>query len=97
MLGLNLESHDENNHFMVRHIVDRAKHCSVKHRGAKPTVYEDKVHHVTRFGEVTIAVPSRLMECLVLEPCVGNEELVAHTEVQELRPIVPFSLHSPRP
>ena len=42
---------------------------------------------MTRSRAVTIAVPSRLMEWLVLEPCVGNEELVAHTKVQEPRPI----------
>ena len=73
---------------MVRHMVGGVKHSGVKHRGAKPTVYEDKIHHVTRSREATTVVPSRLMEWFVLEPCVGNEELVAHTEVQEPRPIL---------
>ena len=73
---------------MVRHMVGGEKHSGTKHRGVKLTVYEDKVHHVTRSRAVTIAVPSRLMEWLVLEPCVGNEELVAHIEVQEPRPIL---------
>ena len=82
--GFNLESHGGNNHFMV---VDGVKHSGVKYRGVKLTVYEDKVHHVTRSRAVTIAIPSHLMEWLVLEPCVGNKELVAHTEVQEPHPI----------
>ena len=86
--GLNLESHGGNNHFVIRHMVGGAKHSGVKHRGAKPTIYKDKVHHVTRSRVVTIEVPSRLMEWLVLEPYVGNEELVAPTEVQEPRPIL---------
>ena len=73
---------------MIRHMVDRVKHSGVKHRQAKLTVYEDKVHHVTRSRAVTITVPSHLMKWLVLEPCVGKEELVAHTEVQEPRPIL---------
>ena len=73
---------------MVRHMVGGAKHSGVKHREEKPTVYKDKVHHVTRSRGVTIVVPNRLMEWLVLEPCVGNEKLVDHTEVQEPCPIL---------
>ena len=88
VLGLNLESHGGNNLFMIRHMVGGAKHSGVKRRGAKPTFYEDKVDHVTRSKVVTIAVPSCLMEWFVLEPYVGNEDLVAHTEVQEPRPIL---------
>ena len=64
---------------MVRHMVGGEKLSGIKHRGVKPTVYKDEVHHVTRFREATIAVPSRLMEWLVLEPRVGNEDLVSHT------------------
>ena len=78
---LNLEDHGGKNHFIVRHMVDGVKHSGVKHRGAKPPTYEDRVHHVIRSKTVTIGIPSHLMEWFVLEPCVGNEELVAHTEV----------------
>ena len=79
VLGLSVESHGGKTHFMVRHVVGGEKYSGVEHRGAKPIVYEDEVHYVTRSKVVTIAVPSCLMEWLVLEPCIDHEELVAHT------------------
>ena len=62
------------------------RNSGVKHKEMKQTVYKDKVHHVTMSSghHCNTKSPDRV---LVLEPCVRNEELVAHTEVQEPCPI----------
>ena len=95
MLCLDHEAHGEHNKLTVGYMVSRAKHPGVKHRATKPTSHEDKVQHVARSRAVSIAIPShlmewlvepcvgRLMECLVLEPCVSIEELFAHIEVHQ--------------
>ena len=67
---LNLESYGGNYHFMVRHMVGGVKHSSVKNRGVKLTVHEDKILQMTRSRAVTIVILSRLMEWFVLELCL---------------------------
>ena len=91
--GLNLESHGGDNHFMVRHMIGGAKHSGVRHRGVKSTVYEDKVHYVTS-RVVTIALPSRLLEWLVL---IHVLVMWSWLLTQKSKSLIPFSLHSPTP
>ena len=67
-------------------------------RGTGATVYIDlnMVNHMASSRTMTISEPCSFVKELVLKPCVGNDQLIASTEVQQLIPILIALSHAVR-
>ena len=67
-------------------------------RDTGATVYIDlnMVNHMASSRTMTISEPCSFVKELVLKPCVGNDQLIASTEVQQLIPILIALSHAVR-
>ena len=66
---------------MIRLMVGAPENSGIKQAGAKFPVNKYKVNQVAGLRPITIPIPGKLMDGLVLEPSVGNNQIMASTEV----------------